>query len=96
VFYKSREPFVLPPPPPAAVSKPAAPLSPIDPGIALGGVAINSVLRKAYLFNKSNPQGAWVSQGEIFMGWTVQSIEVGRTMLRQADRELALELYPPR
>lgn len=97
VFYKGREPFVPPPPPPPpAAATPTAPPPPADPGIALGGVAIDSVLRKAYLFNKANPQGTWVSQGEIFMGWTVQAIDATSTKLRQSDRTLELQLYERR
>jgi len=97
VFFQTREPFVpTPPPPPPAPAKPAAPPAPADPGIVLGGVAIDSTLRKAYLYNRANPQGAWVSEGETFMGWTVQTIEPGATRLKQSDRELALELYPRR
>ena len=97
VFFKSREPFVPPPPaPPPAAAKPVASPVPADPGIALGGVAIDSVVRKAYLFNKANPLGTWVSQGETFMGWTVQSIDATSIKLRQADRTLELQLYERR
>jgi hypothetical protein len=97
VFYKSREPFIPPPPPPPpTAAKPAPPPVPADPGIMLGGVAINGTVRKAYLFSKTNPQGTWVSLGETFIGWTVHAIEPGAAKLKQSDRELAVELYPRR
>jgi hypothetical protein len=97
VFYKTRQPFVPPPttPPPATPNTAALP-APADPGIALGGVAINSDLKKVYLFSKANSLGAWVREGETFMGWTVQSVGPEGAKLRQADRELRLELYPSR
>jgi hypothetical protein len=97
VFYKTRQPFIPPPPaPPPAAPKPAALPVPADPGIALGGVAINSDLRKVYLLSKANSLGTWVGEGEAFMGWTVQSVGPEGAKLRQADRELRLELYPSR
>jgi hypothetical protein len=93
VFFKSRLPYVPPPPAPArAAPKPAPPPAPVDPGIAMGGVAIDGVLRKAYLFSKSASQGAWVSEGENFMG-SVQSIDATSARLGQADRLLDLQLY---
>lgn len=97
LFHKTREPFAPPPaPPPPAAVKPPPPPPPADPGISLGGVAIDSAMRKAYLFNKGAPQGTWVSQGETFMGWTVQAIDANGAKLRQADRTLDLPLYERR
>jgi hypothetical protein len=95
VFFKTRAPYVPPPPAPPPVAKAAAPVVAADPGLALGGVALDGALRKAYLFTKANSQGAWVSEGETFNGWTVQSIDAGAAKLRQADRTLELLLYPP-
>ena len=97
VFYKTRQPFVPSPPiPPPATPNTAALPAPADPGIALGGVAINSDLKKVYLFSKANSLGAWVREGETFMGWTVQSVGPEGAKLRQANRELRLDLYPSR
>ena len=94
IFSKSREPFVPPPPPPAPVPKVVAPPPlPVDPGIVMGGVVINGVLRKAYLFNKADAQGMWVSEGENFNGWTVQAIDPVSTKLQQAERTIELQLY---
>lgn len=61
VFHKTRAPFVMPPrPAPPAAVKLTTPPPPADPGIGIGGVAIDGDLRKAYLFTKGNSQGAWV------------------------------------
>ena len=66
VFYKTRQPFVPPPPtPPPATPNTAALPAPADPGIALGGVAINSDLKKVYLFSKANSLGAWVRHARL-------------------------------
>jgi hypothetical protein len=97
IFFKSRQPFVPPPPPP-----PLAPMAPapapvaVDPGLVFGGVIITAEVKKAYLFSKADPRGTWVSEGEIFMGWTVQSIHAASARLSQANRSIELHLYPPR
>jgi hypothetical protein len=97
VFHKTRAPYVPPPPvPPPASATPGAAPAPIDPGIVLGGVAMDGSLKKAYLFSKGNPQGSWISEGETFLGWNVVSIDSGAARLKQADRVLELQLYPVR
>jgi len=96
VFFKTRLPFVppppAPPPPPAKMVTPAP--APIDPGLVLGGVMINRALKRAYLFTKSEPHGTWVTEGESFMGWTVQSIDSTGMRLQQQNRTVELTLYP--
>ena len=69
---------------------------PTDPGLILGDVAIDGIRKKAYVFAKGNPQGTWVSDGETFLGWTVQSIDSGAAKLKQSNRVLDLQLYPMR
>jgi len=94
VFFKSREPFVAPPPPPPPVAKAAAPPTIVDPNLVLGGVMIESNARKAYLFSRANGGGAWISEGEEFMGWQVRSIDGSSAKLVQKDRHISLQLYP--
>jgi hypothetical protein len=95
VFFKTREPFIPPAPsppapPPKATQAPAA----VDPGLILGGVMTNPRLRKAYLLTKANSAGSWVNEGEIFLGWKLQSVDVGSAKLQQQDRTIELQLYP--
>jgi hypothetical protein len=95
LFLKAREPFVPPPPPPPPqvpqVVMPAPP--PADPGLVLGGITISGDLRKVYLISKANANSAWVSEGESYMGWKVQSVSSSGTTLQQSNRTLQLELY---
>jgi hypothetical protein len=97
LFAKTRAPFVAPPPPPPPVQAPAPPPPApvlIDPGFSVGGVMITEVLRKAYLMKKPEPRGVWVSEGEDFMGWKVQSIGASTAKLEQNNRTIELRLYP--
>jgi hypothetical protein len=97
VFHKTRAPYTPPPPAPLPTApKPAAAPVIVDPGLVLGGVTMDGILKKAYLFSKGNPEGAWVSEGEAFQGWTVQSIDSGAAKLKQGGRTLNLDLYPSR
>jgi hypothetical protein len=96
VFYKTRAPYVPPPPPPPAPQIPVTPPVPVDPGIALGGVIIRGDLKKAYLFSKGGAAGTWVSEGEMFMGWIVRSIDSTSTKLQQSNGTIDLQLYPRR
>jgi hypothetical protein len=97
LFAKTRAPFVPPPPPtPPVQAPPPPPPAPVlvDPGFSVGGVMISDALRKAYLMKKPEPRGIWVSEGEDFMGWKVQSISAGTARLQQNDRTIELRLYP--
>jgi hypothetical protein len=96
VFFKSREPYVLapPPPPPAMVIATSAPMV-VDPGLILGGVMIKKDVRKAYLFVRTGPSGAWTSEGDEFQGWQVKSITRTGVKLEQNGRSMDLQLYPP-
>jgi hypothetical protein len=58
-------PAPKPSPPPAVF---------VDPGLILGGVMVNGAIKKAYLFQKTDKSGAWVGDGDDFIGWRVQSI----------------------
>jgi hypothetical protein len=96
VFFKSREPYVAPPPPPPPPPNVVAPPPvAVDPGLVLGGVMINRGNKKAYLFSKADPRGTWVSEGEMFLGWTIQSVDHAGARLQQQGRAIELLLYPP-
>jgi hypothetical protein len=97
IFYRTREPFVPPPPvPPKPVSPPPAPPAPVitDPGMVVAGIMIDRGIRKAYLFNKTDPRGSWVSQGETVNGWTLQAVDRTSIKLQQQTRIIELQLYP--
>jgi hypothetical protein len=94
VFFKSREPYVAPPPPAPAVIAPPPPTIAVDPGLALGGVMIRNDFRKAYLLSRGGANGAWVKEGEDFMGWQVVSISKSGAKLQQMGRSVNLFLYP--
>jgi hypothetical protein len=98
VFFKTRAPYVPPPPAPPPAPKPvaAAPPPPVDPGLALGGVVIMEGARKAYIFNKADSRGLWLSEGETILGWKVESIDAMAARLQQANRSIELQLYPKR
>jgi hypothetical protein len=96
VFYKTREPFVPPPPAPPAPPPKVVPPAPVvtDPGLILGGVLTNPNVRKVFLFSKADPHGSWVNEGESFMGWRIQSVGASSARLQQQDRIVELQLYP--
>jgi hypothetical protein len=64
--------------------------------LVLGGVTIAGDLRKAYLFTQADPKGAWVSEGESFMGWKVEAVGSMSTKLQQQGRTIELDLYDRR
>jgi len=98
VFFKTREPYVAPPPRPAAPPIPAAVAKAapavIDPGLTVGGIIIGHGVRKAYIHGRSDPHGSWVSEGEALTGWKVQKIGPDGVKLHQQDRTIELQLYP--
>jgi len=95
IFFKSRAPYVVPPPPlPAPPVPAAAPFNP-DPGLMLAGVMIAGSAKKAYLVTKTDARGAWASEGEDLSGWKLRSISAATVILQQQDRTVELELYPP-
>jgi hypothetical protein len=101
VFFKTREPYVAPPPRPVAPPVPAmlpkpAPPPIVDPGLIVGGVIINGDVRKAYVYGKADSHGSWVSEGETLAGWKVGSIDSAGIKLQQQDRTIELQLYPSR
>jgi hypothetical protein len=98
LFFKARTPYVPPPPAPPPTPKPAAMPhpAPVDPGLVLGGIVILEETKKAYVLNKKDRRGAWVSEGEAILGWTVESIDAITAKLRQSDRSIELQLYPTR
>jgi hypothetical protein len=98
VFFKTREPYVAPPPRPAAPTPATAPKPPppvvVDPGLAVAGIIIGGGVRKAYIHGKADQQGGWVSEGEVLTGWKVQTIGPGAVELQQQDHTIELQLYP--
>jgi hypothetical protein len=99
VFFKTREPYVAPPPrpvtppTPAVVAKPPPPPV-VDPGLTVAGIIISQRMRKAYIHAKNDPRGSWVSEGESLTGWKVQAIDAGGVKLQQQDHTIDLQLYP--
>lgn len=96
VFFKSRQPFVAPPP--APVPKPVSPPPPAvstDPGLALGGIMMDGPAKRAYLVNKANSQGTWISEGDTITGWKLGTIDAASVTLQQHGRTILLQLYPP-
>ena len=82
-----------PPPPPAVIAPP--PPVVIDPGLVLGGVLIKNGVRKAYVFSRANTGGgAWISEGQDFMGWSIKSVSGAGAKLEQQGRSIDLRLYP--
>lgn len=98
VFFKSRRPYVPPPPAPKPLPKPVAapPPAPVDPGLVLGGIMITDGMKKAYLFSKADPRGIWLSEGEAIAGWKLEAIDTMSARLQQAGRSIELQLYPER
>lgn len=98
VFFKSRAPYVAPPPAPPPSVKPVAtpPPAPVDPGLVLGGVVVVEKAKKAYIFNKADQRGGWFSEGETMLGWKIELIDAAAVRLRQGDRSIELQLYPKR
>ena len=95
VFFRTRSPYVPPPPAPVAQTIPApAPI--VNPGLSVAGVIINDKLRKAYVLKPSEAQGTWVAEGENIQGWTLQSVKPTGITLAQNNRTLDLELYVKR
>jgi hypothetical protein len=92
LFFKSRAPYVPPPPAPPPVA--AAPPVATDPGVIVAGVMLTNGLSKAYLSNKAGQDGAWTSQDEVFRGWRVKSIDEAGVVLEQGGRSVDLQLYP--
>ncbi|CCD93737.1 exported hypothetical protein [Bradyrhizobium sp. ORS 375] len=97
VFYRSREPFVAPPPPPPRPlpAPVVASLVAADPGLMVGGVMIHGGVSKAYLQSKSGPGGgSWVTKNESYQGWQVKMIDPSGVRIEQAGRTIELQLYP--
>jgi hypothetical protein len=92
VFFRTRSPYVPPPPAPVAQSV-QAPVPILNPGLSVAGVIINDKLRKAYLLQQSQPVGTWVAEGENILGWTLQSVTPTGITLTQNNRTIDLDLY---
>ena len=92
VFSRSRAPYV-PPAPPAPKSAPP-PVAYTDPGFVLGGVMVNGTIKKAYLLQKTDKSGAWVGEGDDFIGWRVQSITTDAAKLQKETHVIEVLLYP--
>ena len=95
IFFKSREPFVPAPPPPPPVVAAMPPPVVADPGLVLGGVLIKNGVKKAYVFSRANAgAGAWIREGQDFMGWSIKSVSGAGAKLEQQGRSIDLRLYP--
>jgi hypothetical protein len=94
IFSRSRAPYVPSAPPAPKPSPPPAVF--IDPGLVLGGVMVNGAIKKAYLFQKTDKSGAWVGEGDDFVGWRVQSITADTAKLQKETHVIEVRLYPER
>lgn len=94
IFSRSRAPFVLPAPPAPKPAPPAVAFT--DPGFVLGGAMVNGAIKKAYLFQKADKSGAWVGEGDDFIGWRVQSITTDAAKLQEETHVIEVLLYPER
>jgi hypothetical protein len=94
LFFKSREPFVAAPPPPQPPPQTQSSTAMSDPGLIVEGVMIRAGLSRAFLLSSGGMNGAWVSEGEVFQGWQVKSIDRSGVKLEQGGRPLDLQLYP--
>ena len=92
IFSRSRAPY-MPPAPPAPKSAPP-PVAFTDPGFVLGGVMVNGTIKKAYLLQKTDKSGAWVDEGDDFVGWRVQSITTDAAKLQKETHVIEVLLYP--
>jgi hypothetical protein len=94
IFSRSRAPYV---PPALSAPKPGPPpVAFVDPRFVLGGVVVNGAVKKAYLFQKTNKSGAWVGEGDEFVGWRVQSITSDLAMLQKETHVVEVRLYSKR
>ena len=57
---------------------------------------INGKIKKAYLSQKTDPNGAWVAEGEDFVGWKVESISKGGAKLQKESHTIEVQLYAER
>lgn len=94
IFSRSRAPYVPSAPPAPKPSPPPAVF--VDPGLILGGVMVNGTIKKAYLFQKTDKSGAWVGEGDDFVGWRIQSITADAAKLKKETHVIELHLYPER
>jgi len=67
-----------------------------DPGFVLGGVMVNGTIKKAYLLQKTDKSGAWVGEGDDFVGWRIQSITADAAKLQKETHVIEVRLYPER
>jgi len=95
IFFKSRAPFVPAPPAPPPVVAAMPPPVVVDPGLVVGGVLIKNDIRKAYMLSRANAGGgAWINEGQEFMGWSIRSVNATGAKLEQQGRSIDLLLYP--
>jgi hypothetical protein len=94
LFSKTRKPFVPKPPAPPHQSKPINELVKfVDPDFVVGGIIIHGKIRQAFLFKKESASGVWLSVGEEFFGWKLESIGTEWVKLQNNDHAIMLELY---
>lgn len=94
IFFPSRKPFEPPPvqaetPPPAAQKPP-----PPDPTFVVDGIMLTGGARKVHLRQPHEIDGQWHETGQVVDGWKIVQIDAAGIALEQADRRLAMHLYP--
>ena len=95
LFFKTREPFVPPPPPsPRPPKAPTLATPVIDPGLSVVGIVINGTMRQACLLSNSDHDGTWVREGDEYAGWRLQAVTAAAAKLQRDAKSIELRLYP--
>lgn len=66
----------------------------LDVDISLAGIAISGPVKRVFLTTKTQPAGAWLSEGDKTDGWTVTYIHASSVTLKSAAKTVRLTLYP--
>jgi hypothetical protein len=89
IFVKTRRPAAPSATAAPVVGEPAAPAT----GVVVSAIVAAKGARRAFLATPSNPDGAWLSVGDSFAGWTVAKIESTRVEVKNGAQSAQLQLY---
>ena len=91
LFEKARRPVEVPPTPP--VDRAPAPIAADVSALSLLGVVASEGRTIALIRRNQTGQSVRAEVGDTVDGWTIVSIEPQRVVLRQGDRQVALQLF---